>query len=169
MKRRIILGKGEDDGVIETKQQKGGVEKKIINGTYIDLGKLKNNIISVRYVSTCAMIPTVKVWSISNDVKEIIEDIINKKYDKRLYGKRTLNNKRLNKRIVTALKLDIDVHDKSDEEYQRQFEITLGEFESGNSNPLIKHKLKQYVMESMESGHLPRREAFKIMFELANA
>ena len=121
------------------------------------------------YVSTCAMIPTVKVQKISNDVKEIIEDIINEKYDKRLYEKLTLNEKRLIKRIVTALKLVIDVHDKSDDEYQRQFEITLGEYRAGNNSSLIRNKLKQYVMESMESGHLPRREAFKIMFELANA
>ena len=83
--------------------------------------------------------------------------------------KLTLNEKRLIKRIVTALKLDIDVHDKSDEEYQRQFEITLGEYRAGNSSELIQNKLKQCVMESKESGRIPRREAFKIMFELANA
>ena len=52
------------------------------------------------------MIPTVKVQKISNDMKKIIEDIINKKYDKRLYEKRTLNEKKLIKRLVTALKLD---------------------------------------------------------------
>ena len=38
MKRRIILGKGADDVVVENKQRKGGVEIKIINGKYIDLG-----------------------------------------------------------------------------------------------------------------------------------
>ena len=69
---------------------------------------------------------------------------------------------------MTALKLDFDGHDKSDKEYQRQFKITLGEYQAGNDSALIRNKLKQYVMESMESGHLPRREAFKIMFELSN-
>jgi hypothetical protein len=29
--------------------------------------------------------------------------------------------------------------------------------------------LKQYLVESMESGMLPRREAFKLLFELANS
>ena len=72
------------------------------------------------------------------------------------------------KSSLSALNFDIDIHDKSDEEYQRQFEITLDEFESGDSSALIQHKLKQYVMESVDSGHLPRREAFKIMVELAN-
>ena len=140
MKQRIILGKGADDGVVEIKLRKGGVEQKIINGKYIDLEKIKNIIISIRYVSICAMIPTVKVQKIFNDVKEIIEDIIYEQYDKQLYEKLTLNEKKLIKRIVTALKLDIDDHDNSDDEYQRQFEITLGEFGAGNSSQLIKHK-----------------------------
>ena len=91
MKRRVSLEKGADDVVVETKQRKGGVGKKIINGKYIDLGKLRNNIISIRYVSTCAMIPTVKVQKISKDVKENIKDIINEKCDKRLYEKLNLN------------------------------------------------------------------------------
>ena len=41
MKRQIILGKGADDVVVENKQIRGGVEKKILYGKYIDLGKLK--------------------------------------------------------------------------------------------------------------------------------
>ena len=71
MKRRIILGKGVDDVVVENKQRKGGVEKKIINGKYIDLGKLKNNIISITYVTTCAMIPTVKVQKLVTMSKKL--------------------------------------------------------------------------------------------------
>ena len=49
------------------------------------------------------MIPTVNIQKISNDVKGIIEDIINEKYDKRQYEKLTLNKTRLIKRLVTAL------------------------------------------------------------------
>jgi len=73
------------------------------------------------------------------------------------------------KRIVDALKLDLDLKDKSDEEYQRQFEIVLGEYRGGSTSRLIKHKLKQYIMESLESGMIPRRQAFSLLFELANS
>ena len=132
------------------------------------MGKLKNNIICIRYEKTGTLIPTVKVQTISLNTKEIIDDIINDKYDKRLYEKLNINEKRLIKRIVDSLKLDIDVFDKTDEEYKRQFEIVMGEYQAGNNSPAIKNKLKQYVMESLESGNIPRREAFKILFELAN-
>ena len=61
--------------------------RKVINGKYIDLNKLKDNIITIRYCSTGALIPTVKVQSISRDVRGIVEDIINDKFEKRLYEK----------------------------------------------------------------------------------
>jgi len=143
--------------------------KKIINGKYIDLNKLKNNIICIRYCKTRALVPNVKVQHISNGVKEIIDDIINDKFEKRLYEKLDMNEKRLVKRIVDSLKLDIDTSSKEEEEYVRQYEVVLGQFQAGNNNPQIKNKLKQYIMESMESGMLPRREAFKLLFELANS
>ena len=163
--KKKIIGRGAES---ESSPRKGIVLKKIINGKYIDLGKLKNNIICIRYEKTGTLIPTVKVKTITLNTKEIIDDIINDKYDKRLYEKLNINEKRLIKRIVDSLKLDIDVFDKTDEEYKRQFEIVMGEYQAGNNSPAIKNKLKQYVMESLESGNIPRREAFKILFELAN-
>ena len=166
-RRRRIVGCGM--GVNEYNKSKETVMKKIINGKYIDLNKLKNNIICIRYCKTRALIPSVKVQHINNDVKEIIDDIINDKFEKRLYEKLDVNDKRLIKRIVDALKLDLDLKDKTDEEYQRQFEIVLGEYRAGSTSPLIKHKLKQYIMESLESGMIPRRQAFSLLFELANS
>ena len=167
-KKRRIVGKGME-GVNDAKKAKESVMKKIVNGKYIDLNKLKNNIICIRYCKTRALVPNVKVQHISNGVKEIIDDIINDKFEKRLYEKLDMNDKRLVKRIVDSLKLDIDLHSKEDDEYQRQYEVVLGEFLAGNSSPFIKNKLKQYITESLESGMMPRREAFKLLFELANS
>ena len=168
-KKRRIVGRGMEEGVNDAKKSKETVMKKVINGKYIDLNKLKNNIICIRYCKTRALVPNVKVQHISNGVKEIIDDIINDKFEKRLYEKLDMNEKRLVKRIVDSLKLDIDTSSKEEEEYQRQYEVVLGQFQAGNNNPLIKNKLKQYLVESMESGMIPRREAFKLLFELANS
>jgi hypothetical protein len=169
LQKRRIVGKGMAEGVNDAKKSKESVMKKIINGKYIDLNKLKNNIICIRYCKTRALVPNVKVQHVSNDIKEIINDIIEDKFEKRLYEKLNINDKRLVKRIVDSLKLDIDLHSKEDEEYARQFDVVLGEWKGGNNNDMIKAKLKQYIMESMESGLLPRRECFKLLFELANS
>jgi len=165
LKNRIIFGKGYGSDE-EKPLRKNAVSKKIINGKFIDLNKLKNNILTVRYVKTGGFIPTVKTQHISSDVKSVIEDIINDKFEKRLFEKLQPNEKRLVKRLVGALKVDIDVNTKEDDEYRKQFEIVLGEFQAGNTSPAIKYKLKQYVAESMQSGMITRREAWQLLYEL---
>ncbi len=70
-----------EEGVNDAKKSKETVMKKVINGKYIDLNKLKNNIICIRYCKTHALVPAVKVQHISNGVKEIIDDIINDKFE----------------------------------------------------------------------------------------
>jgi hypothetical protein len=133
------------------------------------LNKLKNNIITIRYCSTHALIPTVKVQSISKGVKEVVEDIMNEKFDKRLFEKLDSNEKRLIKRIVTALNVDVDLHDNSDEEFMKQFQVVLGQFRAGNNNIAIKRKLMEYITEATEAGVLPRRESQKLIFEIATS
>jgi hypothetical protein len=165
--KKVIYGKGytssdEDEQPV----RKNTVLKKVINGKYIDLNKLKNNILTVRYVKTGGFIPTVKSQHISNDVKSVIEDLISDKFEKRLFEKLQPDEKRLVKRLVAALKIDIDVNTKEDDEYRKQFEIVLGEFQAGNTSPAIKNKLKQYVAESMQSGFLTRRECWQLLYEL---
>ena len=120
----------------------------------------------MRYVKTGGLIPTVKSQHISNDVKSVIEDIISNRFEKRLFDKLETSEKRLIKRFITALKIDIDISSKEEDEYRQQFDILLGQLRAGNTNPDIKNKLKQYVVESMNSGMLTRREAFQLLYEL---
>ena len=165
-KRRKIVGRGYSSSEEDKPVRKNTIPKKVINGKFIDLNKLKNNILTVRYLKTGGFVPTVKSQHISNDVKSVIEDIINDKFEKRLYEKLQPDEKRLVKRLVGALKIDIDVNTKEDDEYRKQFEIVLGEFQAGNTSPAIKNKLKQYVAESMQSGMITRREAWQLLYEL---
>ena len=165
-KRRKIVGRGYSSSDEDTPVRKNTIPKKIINGKFIDFNKLKNNILTVRYLKTGGFVPTVKSQHISNDVKSVIEDLISDKFEKRLFEKLQPDEKRLVKRLVGALKIDIDVNTKEDDEYRKQFEIVLGEFQAGNSSPAIKNKLKQYVTESMQSGMITRREQWQLLYEL---
>ena len=165
LKNRIIFGKGYSDDE-DKPVRKNSILKKVINGKFIDLNKLKNNILTVRYLKTGGFLPNIKAQHISNDLKEVIQDLINEKFEKRLYEKLQPDEKRLVKRLVGALKIDIDVNTKEDDEYRKQFEIVLGEFQAGNTSPAIKNKLKQYVAESMQSGMITRREAWQLLYEL---
>ena len=130
---------------------------------------MKENILTIKYVKTGGYVPTVKSQHISNDTKEVILDLINNKFDNRLFDKLPEVDKRLIKRVIKVFSLDIDVKDMSVEEYRKQFDVLLGQFKAGNNSPLIKNKLKEYVIESLESGFLTRRESWQILFELSNA
>ena len=164
--RRRIVGRGASD---EDTEPEVDVTRKEFNGKFIDLRKLKDNILTIKYVKTNAYVPTVKAQHISNDVKEVITDLINSKFDNRLFEKLAEGDRRLVKRVIKAFSLDVDLKDNTEEEYKRQFDVILGQFQAGNNSPLIKNKLKQYVIESMESGFLTRRESWNILFELSNA
>jgi len=111
----------------------------------------------------------VKAQHISNDVKEVITDLINSKFDNRLFEKLAEGDRRLVKRVIKAFSLDVDLKDNTEEEYKRQFDVILGQFQAGNNSPLIKNQLKKYVIESLESGFITRRQSWQILFELANS
>ena len=110
-----------------------------------------------------------KAQHISNDVKEVITDLIYDRFDNRLFEKLPEGDRRLVKRVIKAFSLDVGLKDNTEEEYRRQFEVVLGEFQAGNNSPLIKNKLKQFVIESLESGFITRRQSWQILFELSNA
>ena len=130
---------------------------------------MKDNILTIKYSKTNAYVPTVKAQHISNDVKEVITDLISDKFDNRLFEKLPEGDRRLVKRVIKAFSLDVGLKDNTEEEYRRQFEVVLGEFQAGNNSPLIKNKLKQFVIESLESGFITRRQSWQILFELSNA
>ena len=76
LKNRIIYGKGYSDDE-DKPVRKNSIPKKVINGKFIDLNKLKNNILTVRYLKTGGFLPNIKAQHISNDLKEVIQDLIN--------------------------------------------------------------------------------------------
>jgi hypothetical protein len=159
-KRRKIVGRGSSDES-ETRKE--------FNGKYIDLKKLRENILSIKYVKTNTYIPTVKSQHINDDLKEVITDLVSDKFDKRLFEKLLDNDKRLLKRIIKAFSLNIDLKDMKEEEYRKQYDILLGQLRAGNNSPLIKNKLKEYILDSNESGLLTRREMWNLLHELTNA
>ena len=96
------------------------------------MGKLGNNILMMRYCSTNALLTNTKPQHTSNDVKSFIEDIINDKYDKRFYKKLNTAEKRLIKRFVKALNLDVYINSKEDDDCKKQLKI-LVEMQAGNN------------------------------------
>ena len=68
---------------------------------------MKENILTIKYVKTRAHIPTVKAQHISDDTKEVINDLINDKFGNHLFQKLTDTDRRLVKRVIKAFKLTV--------------------------------------------------------------
>ena len=121
----------------------------------------------VKYAINDAHVPTVKSQNISNDAKEVISDILKNNFDKRLFNKLQTTDKRLVKRFVNATKLDIDITDDLDKDFQHQYEILKGEFISGSTSPLLINELKKYIIQGMQENKIPRNECYMLLYQLS--
>ena len=134
---------------------------------YVELHKLKENLLSVKYSSTDAHLTTVKIQSISNDVKTLIEDVLKDKYNERLFQQLNPNDKRVFKRFVKGVKIDIPISDDLDRQFQKDYQILKGEFESGNDSPEIRKALKKYVLEGLAENRINKHESYFLLYQLS--
>jgi hypothetical protein len=141
MGRRRITGRGsperESDSDSESdKEVSSGKKIFLNNGKFvISLEKLRRNILHVVYASSRASIPQLKRESISNDVKNILFDILHGKYNENLFNTMSSpDDQRLISTFVRVLKIpDIDMKE-FDKAFQDHFEVLKGEIMAGNSN-----------------------------------
>ena len=135
---------------------------------YIDTRKLDDNILSVKYAKTEANIPSLRSQSISTDLKELIQDAINEKYDNCLFKKLGDTDRRVFKRLCSVCKInDIEIDDPEDKLFQQRFEILKDEWINGNSSPQNKQELKRCILEAYQSNKIPRNEAMLLLFEIS--
>jgi hypothetical protein len=96
--RRKIEGRGIE------KLSRNADKVELNNGKFvIDMEKLRRNILSVRYSSCRAIIPSIKKENISNDVKNIITDIVQEKYNANLFNKMRQDDQRIVSTFVRTL------------------------------------------------------------------
>ena len=77
------------------------------------------------------------------DSDMFIKDIINDRFNNKIYNLLNNNDRRIVKSFVKIFKYDLGIQDKNDDSMQEQFNILLGEYEAGNNNPEIIKKIEQ--------------------------
>ena len=134
---------------------------------YVELHKLKENVLSVKYSSTDAHLTTVKIQTITDDVKTLIEDVLKDKYNERLFQQLNANDKRVFKRFVKGVKIDIPINDDLDRQFHKDYQILKGEFESGNDSPEVRKALKKYVLEGLAENRINKHESYFLLYQLS--
>jgi phage FluMu protein gp41 len=161
--KRLIEGRGIDE-----KLSRNPDKVMLNNGKFImDMEKLRRNILSVSYASCRASIPQLKKENVSNDVKNILKDIIENKYNANLFNKMKSDDQRIVSTFVRMMKIpDIDMKE-FDQAYQLNYEILLGQVNSGQNNPIVKRELKEYILRAISEGLIPKSQGYNKLFELS--
>ena len=161
-KGRQIIGRG---GPLPTSRN---IDKKEIGKFTVDLDKLKQNILSVKYSSCRGSVAGLKVERVSDDVKNVVMDIVLDKFNSNLFKKMLTDDQRIVSNFVRTLKIknvDMDAFDRA---YQHEYELLLGEVNSGNNNDKIKKQLKQYILRGINEKLIPRAQGLNQILELSS-
>jgi hypothetical protein len=176
MGRRRITGRGSPERESESesdsesdKEVSSGKKMYLNNGKFvINLEKLRKNILHVYYSSSRASIPQLKRESISNDVKNILLDILGGRWNEHLFNKLTNpDDQRLISTFVRVLKIDGISMKEFDKAFQDHFDILKGEKMAGNSNEKVKQEYKQYIVRGMAEGIIPRTQGLNMIFSMS--
>ena len=133
----------------------------------INLEKLRRNVLHVYYVSSRASIPALKREAISNDVKDVLLDILSDKYNSKLFYKLKPDEQRLVSTFVRVMRIPGINMDEFDKQYQARFEILQGEINSGNDNKAVIMEYKQYIVRGMNEGLIPKHAGLNMLFQMA--
>jgi hypothetical protein len=75
------------------------------------------------------------------------------------------DDQRIVNTFVRTIKIpDIDMRE-FDEAYQKNYEVLLGQVNSGQNNPLVKTELKQYILRTISEGLIPKFQGYTKLFE----
>ena len=121
--------------------------------------KLDDNIFNVNYSKIEANIPMLCPQSISTNLKELIQDAAEGKYDNRIFKQLSDTDKRIFKRFCSLCKLnETEIDDPDDKAFQQRFEILKGQLSAGNSSPQNKLELRPCILETYARNKIPRNE-----------
>ena len=138
------------------------------NKMYLDLIKFKDNIISLKYSKNNGTVPNFRTQKIDNDlVTDLILDILENRFDIRLYQTLPTEDKRIIKNFCRTTGIDINVKDDDDNKFEDKYEILLGEYMAGNDNLEIKEELKKYVTYGISEGLLPQSQGLRLLYRLS--
>ena len=63
--------------------------------------------------------------------------------------------------------MDIVTDDTDEQDFQKKYEILLGEYNSGNNNPEIVKQLKSYILQAMNEHLMPKSQGLYLMHQLS--
>jgi hypothetical protein len=141
--------------------------RKYFDKVYIDMDKLKSNVLFCKYIKNNTNIPRLKTQSINNDTKDVIDDIINERFNIKVYNQLNEHDKRIVANFTKYFKFDLGIDNSSENnEFNKQFQILIGSYYAGNDSPEVKNQLKRYIRKAMSESLISNKEGLNLLYEL---
>lgn len=162
--RRIVYGKGYTAPVKSSLRHYLGSNQKY----YIDLKRFKESVLMVKYSTSDSCVKALGSQRISSDVKVVVEDIMKQSFSPERFAKLNKPEQRVVKRLIQVTKLDVNTgDDEDDDEFDKQYQILLGEINSGNDSPVIKKQLKGFVLTAILENRIPKAQGQLLLYQLS--
>jgi len=155
------------DTNIPSKEKKYKTYRQYFDKVYIDKKKLADNILFCKYIHNNTNIPRLKTQMISNDLKELIMDVLNDRYNKKIYDTLDDTDKKIFRTFNKCFKFNLEVpENKEDLEFKERFNVLVGSYYSGNNSSELKTELKKYVRLALAQGLVSQTQALSLFVEL---
>ena len=137
----------------------------------IDTKKLKKNILDLKYVKNANHVATFQPIEISNNLKNIIENIIKDHYNlqKEQFNDLTSTELRILKRLFKFLNIHdapLETNSKENDSIQQKFEVAYASFLAGNDNKELIKELSQYVKLALHENTISKKDGYEILKKL---
>ena len=160
---KVERPQGLEEGVGIKKNMKNA---KIFGKYYIDLNKLKNGTLQVKYVKTRQPCTNYKPVMLNAQLKKVVQSIVDDKFNLHEYKKLPLSDRRVITRLARYCDLELP-DDEDDEKFQQEYEILLGEYQSGNDSEIVRKKLRKYILQGISENKIPKSVGYNQLYELS--
>lgn len=168
LKKRHIVGGGYvDDTNSNIKNLRTWNYLQLNDKHILDLDKFNKNILHIKYSSkTGKQLHMLSNRNISQDCKEVIQNIIDNQFNNKAYSLLPIEERRIIKTFNNMCHYDLDIMDKEDDDNNKQFQLLLGQFQAGNNNPEIIKKLRKMIMWAINEKRITKTDGFNYLIQL---
>lgn len=132
---------------------------------FINHYKLGHGILDIRYAKN-RHLTQIKPLMVGDGVKKIMIDYQSSgKLNNHEYQKLDDREKDIIKRVFHMLDKD-HLLGNEDDNFNKRFEVLLGEIRAGNNSDLLKRELKKFILHAINISKLPRNLGYDLMNEL---
>ena len=134
----------------------------------VNISQLKDKkILNLKYVSTRQPHPKISKQSVTEPVQKVLLDYIsNNVLDRKAFDILKPKEKRFLYEFFNACHIDVDIPNESNEDYIKEYDILLGEWEAGNNNNAIRNKLKVYINDFVRQKRITLTEGLAMIQSL---